>query len=186
MRTVIADLLIPFIAIGLAELGDKTQLSILLLSSKTTKHLQLLAGVSLAFLVVDGVAVLLGSWIIALVPMNLLKMVSGAVFIFFGLLTLRADEQKEEGKLRFKNSLLSGFAFIFMMEWGDKTQIASALFAAQYDPLMVLLGTMVALILVSAMAIYLGRLISDRIDRRLMTKIAGVVFVLIGISFFLL
>jgi len=184
--TVIADLLIPFVAIGLAELGDKTQLSILLLSSRTTKHLQLLTGVSLAFLVVDGVAVLLGSWITAFVPMSLFKIASGAVFVIFGLLTLRTDKEKEEGKLQFKSALLSGFALIFMMEWGDKTQIASALFAAKYDPAMVLLGTMTALILASMMAIYLGRLISDRIDRRLMTKIAGAVFVLIGISFFLL
>jgi putative Ca2+/H+ antiporter (TMEM165/GDT1 family) len=72
--------------------------------------------------------------------MSLFKIASGAVFIIFGLLTLRAEKEKEEGKLRFKSSLLSGFALIFMMEWGDKTQIASALFAAKYDPPMVLLG----------------------------------------------
>jgi len=73
-----------------------------------------------------------------------------------------------------------------LAELGDKTQIASALFATRYDPLMVLVGTMTALTLVSVMAIYLGRLISSRINNRVMTKIAGVVFVLVGISFFLL
>jgi len=182
----IADMLVPLVAVGLAELGDKTQLSILLLSSKTTRHLHLLSGVLLAFLVVDGVAVLAGSWITTIVPVNLVKIVSGIVFVIFGALALRAGETKAENKLRFQNSFLSGFTFIFMMEWGDKTQIASALFAARYDPLMVLVGTMTALTLLSVAAICLGKLILSRVDRRIMTKVAGMAFVLIGISFLLL
>lgn len=182
----IADLLVPLVAISLAELGDKTQLSILLLSSKTTRHSHLLLGVILAFLVVDGVAVLVGSWITSIVPINLVKMVSGVLFVIFGVLTLRADDTKEDSRLRFNSPFVSGFAFIFMMEWGDKTQIASALFAAKYDPLMVLAGTMTALTLLSTAAVYLGRIVSTRINRKALTKIAGIAFVLIGVSFFFL
>lgn len=182
----IADLLVPLVAIGLAELGDKTQLSILLLSSKTTRHSHLLLGVILAFLVVDGVAVLVGSWITSIVPINLVKMVSGVLFVIFGVLTLRADDTKEDSRLRFNSPFVSGFAIIFMMEWGDKTQIASALFAAKYDPLMVLAGTMTALTLLSTAAVYLGRIVSTRINRKALTKIAGIAFVLIGVSFFFL
>ena len=182
----IADLLVPLVAIGLAELGDKTQLSILLLSSKTTRHSHLLLGVILAFLVVDGVAVLVGSWITSIVPINLVKMVSGVLFVIFGVLTLRADDTKEDSRLRFNSPFVSGFAFIFMTEWGDKTQIASALFAAKYDPLMVLAGTMTALTLLSTAAVYLGRIVSTRINRKALTKIAGIAFVLIGVSFFFL
>jgi len=66
----IANVLIPLIVIGLVEFGDKTQLSIFLLSAKTKKHLHLLLGVMLAFLIVDGVAVLIGSRIIDIVPMR--------------------------------------------------------------------------------------------------------------------
>ncbi len=58
---------------------------------------------------------------------------------------------------------------------GDKTQITSALFAVKYSPWMVLIGVMTVLILLSIIAIYLGQFISGRIDRRLITKIAGVV-----------
>jgi len=182
----IADMLVPLVAVGLAELGDKTQLSILLLSSKTTRHLHLLFGVLLAFLAVDGVAVLVGSWITTIVPVNYVKIASGIVFVVFGILTLRDSGARAETKLRFQNSFLSGFAFIFVTEWGDKTQIASALFAARYDPLMVLVGTMTALTLLSVASICLGKLILSRIDRSIMTKVAGTAFVLIGLSFFLL
>lgn len=177
----IADILIPLIAISLAELGDKTQLSILLLSSKTKKHLHLLLGVILAFLIVDGTAILLGSWIMNIIPINWLTTVSGFIFILFGVLILREKETTKESKLHFKNSFLSGFILIFMSEWGDKTQIASGLFATQYNSLMVLVGVMTALTLLSIIAIYLGKIISDRIDKKLITKTAGTAFILIGI-----
>ena len=179
------DILIPLIVTALAELGDKTQLSILLLSAKTKKHLHLLLGVMLAFLLVDGVAVLIGSWVINIVPIRLLKIVSGIVFIIFGVLILRDKEVKGKSKLYFKNSFLSGFILIFITEWGDKTQIASGIFATKYNALMVLIGAMTALTLLSIMAIYLGRFISNKVDKKVVTKIAGIVFILMGISFFL-
>lgn len=40
----IQEILIPFLAVGLAELGDKTQLAVLSLASKTKKHWELLLG----------------------------------------------------------------------------------------------------------------------------------------------
>lgn len=179
----IPDILIPLITIGLAEFGDKTQLSILLLSSKTKKHLHLLLGIMLAFLVVDGIAVLLGSWITGIIPLIFLKISSGIVFIIFGILILKDNEWKNEVKLYSKNSFLSGFILIFITEWGDKTQIASGIFATRYNALMVLLGTITALTLLSAMAIYLGKFLSDRVDKKLMEKIAGILFILMGVFF---
>ncbi|NPV62002.1 MAG: TMEM165/GDT1 family protein [Methanotrichaceae archaeon] len=179
---ILQGVFIPFLAIALAEMGDKTQLSVLLLSSRTHEYLKLLAGVMLAFLIVDGVAILLGYWVTAFVPMSLLKLISAAVFIGFGVLILiRNAEEAEE--VSFKSPFISGFSLIFVSEWGDKTQIASALFAAEYGAGQVLAGTMLALLLLSILAIYLGRLISERVDRRLITRVAGVVFIIIGVSF---
>jgi len=181
----IIDVLIPLIVIGLAEFGDKTQLSIFLLSSKTKKHFHLLLGVMLAFLIVDGAAVLIGSWIINIVPIHLLRILSGIIFIIFGVLILRDKEVKGKSRLYSRNSFLSGFALIFITEWGDKTQIASGIFATKYNLLMVLMGAMTALTLLSAVAIYLGKFISNKVDKKVLTKIAGTVFILMGISFFL-
>ncbi|MCP8307212.1 MAG: TMEM165/GDT1 family protein [archaeon] len=179
------DLLIPFIVIGLAELGDKTQLSILLLSTKTEKHLHLLSGVILAFLIVDGIAILVGDWITSIVPIDLVKIISGIIFIIFGILTLRSAKKEKGGKYYFKNPFYSGFGLIFLSEWGDKTQIASGLFTTRYNGLMVLIGAMSALTLLSIVAIYLGKFISSKIKRKTITKIAGALFILIGTSFFL-
>ncbi|MDD5111759.1 MAG: TMEM165/GDT1 family protein [Candidatus Altiarchaeota archaeon] len=182
----IADALVPFIAVGLAELGDKTQLSILLLASKTSRHLPLLAGICLAFLIVDGAAIAAGSWITSVVPPAVLKAVSGLVFIFFGVLTLLRRPEESGGTKSGQNPLLSGFMLIFLAEWGDKTQITAALFATRYNPWLVLAGTMASLAMLSAMAIYIGRLLSEKINRSLITRAAGLLFILIGLASFAL
>ena len=180
------DIMIPLLAVGLAEMGDKTQLSVLLLSSRTREYAQLLAGVMLAFLLVDGFAILVGSWVTNVIPLHLVKLISGAVFILFGIMTLKGNqEEEEESHLSPRNAFVSGFSMIFLSEWGDKTQIASALFATEYDPCLVFVGVMTALLILSIMAIYLGKFLASRIDRRLITRAAGVVFLLIGISFVL-
>jgi len=180
------ELLIPLVAVGLAEMGDKTQLSVLLLSSRTRQYAQLLSGVMLAFLLADGFAILVGSWVTSVVPIHLMKLISGAVFIFFGIMILRGgSDEDEESDLSPKNAFLSGFSMIFLSEWGDKTQIASALFATEFNPWSVFIGVMVALFILSVMAIYLGRFLAGRIDRRLTAKAAGTIFLLIGLSFIL-
>lgn len=181
------EIIIPLLAVGLAEMGDKTQLSILLLSSKTQEYFRLLLGVMLAFLLADGIAILLGSWVTSVIPVHLVKIVSGLVFILFGLLILKGDrdDDTEESNLSAGRAFVSGFTMIFLSEWGDKTQIASALFAAEYDPKMVFIGVMIALLILSVMAIFLGKFLSSRIDRRAITKVGGVLFLLIGLSFLL-
>ena len=179
------DILIPLLAVGLAEMGDKTQLSILLLSSRTQEYARLVLGVMLAFLLADGLAILVGSYIDAVVPVTTVKALSGLVFILFGILILKEKGEEEESvqSLSARGAFLSGFSMIFLSEWGDKTQIASALFATEYDPLMVLAGVMIALFILTLMAIFLGRYLSRRIDRKLMSRVAGGIFLLIGFSF---
>ncbi|MFA5795503.1 MAG: TMEM165/GDT1 family protein [Candidatus Brocadiia bacterium] len=175
------DLLMPLGLVAVAELGDKTQLSILLLSSRTNRHLALLFGVTLAFLIVDGAAILIGSCATSFLPMTPIKIGSGVVFILCGLVTLRSKPDEGEAKAYSGNPFLAGFGLILLTEWGDKTQIVAGLFATQYNPLWVLLGTMVALIALSVMAIYLGRFLGAKLNKRLISKIAGAVFILIGV-----
>ena len=181
------EIIIPLVAVGLAEMGDKTQLSVILLSSRTREYTSLLVGVMLAFLITDGIAILIGSWVTAVIPLHLLKLISGGVFILFGAMILRGGQEgaEEESGLSSGNALMSGFSLIFLSEWGDKTQIASALFATEYDPVMVLIGVMAALFILSAMGIYLGRIISEKVDRRLVSRIAGTVFLIIGLAIIL-
>jgi putative Ca2+/H+ antiporter (TMEM165/GDT1 family) len=179
------DILIPMVVVGLAEFGDKTQIALLLLASKTEKRLHIVLGAMMAFLMVDGIAILAGDWIADAAPGGLIKALSGTIFIIFGFLMLRNKKGEIETEYHLKNPFYSGFILIFVSEWGDKTQIVSGLLAAKYNGLMVLLGIIIALGSLSLMAVYLGRLISNNMNSVTITKIAGILFMLMGTSFFL-
>jgi len=176
------DLLIPMIVIGIAELGDKTQIAIFLLSTKTKERLKLLSDIILAFLLADGAAVLAGDCITRIVPLSYIKILSGIIFILFGLIAF-IHVRREKKSHDLKKPFYSGFTLIFVAELGDKTQIASGLFAARYNPLLVLIGIMISLTLLSIMAIYLGSFISTKVNEKILSKIGGIVFILIGIVF---
>ena len=144
----------------------------------------LLLGVLLAFLIVDGIAIAAGSWITSIIPLQIMKIISGILFIVFGSVMLIRKEKDAEQKKTYNNAFISGFFLIFLAEWGDKTQIASGLFGTQYDAVMVLCGTILALALVSIMAVYFGKIIAERINKKLLTRAAAVIFIIMGIMFF--
>jgi len=180
----IEDFVLPFITIGLAELGDKTQLAVLALSSKTKKYLQLLLGVILAFIIADGLAVLFGKAISNTIPIKYIKIGSGIIFIVFGVITLLKNK-KENKEVSIKNPFISGFSLIFISELGDKTQIGTALFAAKYNPVLVFIGIISALTILSITAIYLGKFLTKKLKKSTISTIAGILFIIIGIiSFF--
>lgn len=182
----IQDFLIPFLLVGLAELGDKTQLAVLILSTKTRKYAMLLAGVMLAFILTDGLAILLGNFIADRVPMDYVRIGAGIMFIIFGLTTLLGREDDDDDQsYELKNPFISGFGLILVSEMGDKTQLASALLATQYNPFMVFAGVILALFILSALAVYVGKVLMERINKRTISTTAGIMFILIGISFFL-
>ncbi|HPU46845.1 MAG TPA: TMEM165/GDT1 family protein [Bacteroidales bacterium] len=180
-----SDILIPFLLVSLAEFADKTQLLIIVLASKTNKHFNLFWGIILAFAIVDGIAILAGSLIANLIPQNVMKIVAGGIFIIFGIITF--IKREEEIKLNKKeiNPFITGFLLIFIGEWGDKTQIASATLATQYNPWLVFLGVILAMSLMSILSIFLGNVLMKKIKPKTMSIISGLLFIIIGIFTFI-
>ena len=79
--------------------------------------------------------------------------------------------------------LLTVFATVFVAELGDKTQLATMLYAAdrEVSKLTVFLGASLALILASGIGVIAGSLLSEYISEKVLHYIAGAGFVLIGI-----
>ncbi len=179
----IQDILIPFLTIAIAELGDKTQLAVIGLATKTKKHLQLLLGIVLAFIIADGIAVAFGDFIIKVIPMGYIKSGAGIIFIIFGVAAL-ISHKKKKGKYNLKAPFVSGFSLILLLEIGDKTQIAAGLFATRFSPILVLIGAVSALTALSIIAVYLGKFITRKINRETISIISGILFILIGIASF--
>jgi Ca2+/H+ antiporter, TMEM165/GDT1 family len=175
---------LSFLTIFLAEFLDKSQLAILLLGTKTKRHIELLTGILLAFIIVDGLAVFFGSTISLILPPLLIHLLAGSLFIIFGLLSFRSSDEKtkQTNKLRFP--FISGFTLVFFSEWGDKTQLASALFATKYPPLVVFFGVISALSLLSVLAVTIGSKLISRIKKQTVSIISGIVFLILGFLFF--
>ena len=79
-------------------------------------------------------------------------------------------------------AFLTVFGAVFIAELGDKTQLATMLFAAdkEVSKLMVFAAASAALILASALGVLAGSLMSEYISEKLLHYIAGVGFILIG------
>jgi putative Ca2+/H+ antiporter (TMEM165/GDT1 family) len=124
------------ILITLAELGDKTQLLALALACKY-KAWQVLVGIFFATLAVHLFSTLLGQAVGNLIPDVWLAVITGVLFIGFGIWTLRGDKDgdAERPPSRFGPIVTVGIAF-FLAELGDKTQIMTTTIAA--DPAAVL------------------------------------------------
>ena len=124
------------ILIALAELGDKTQLLALALACRY-KVWQVLIGIFVATLGIHLLSTLAGQLVGNVIPKFWLSVVTGVLFIGFGIWTLRGEKEGEEcaPASRFGPILTVGIAF-FLAELGDKTQIMTITITA--DPAAVL------------------------------------------------
>ena len=78
--------------------------------------------------------------------------------------------------------LLTVFSAVFIAELGDKTQVATMLFAADKgaSKLTVFVGSSAALILTSALGVLIGGLLSQYLNPKVLSVVAGAGFILIG------
>jgi putative Ca2+/H+ antiporter (TMEM165/GDT1 family) len=80
-------------------------------------------------------------------------------------------------------TLLTVFTTVFVAELGDKTQLATLLFASdrEVSKLTVFLGAALALILTSAIGVAAGGIVSEYVSEKYLRYVAGVGFVAIGV-----
>jgi putative Ca2+/H+ antiporter (TMEM165/GDT1 family) len=75
------------------------------------------------------------------------------------------------------------FTTVFLAELGDKTQLATLLFASEkeYSRLVVFFAAAAALIVSTAIAVLLGEMVAKHINTKYLNWISGIGFILIGI-----
>ncbi len=130
-------LAVSTILITLAELGDKTQLLALALACRF-RWWKVLIGILIGTLVIHFFSTIAGQLVGDLIPELWLGVITGLLFVGFGIWTLRGDEDQdgeEAASSRFGPILTTAIAF-FLAELGDKTQIMTMTIAA--DPAAVL------------------------------------------------
>jgi putative Ca2+/H+ antiporter (TMEM165/GDT1 family) len=79
-------------------------------------------------------------------------------------------------------ALLAIFATVFLAELGDKTQLATLLFAAKnpHAKWLVFIAAAAALVLAAGLGVLAGGWLAQHVNTKLLTRIAGVGFIFIG------
>lgn len=188
-----------FIAFGLiflAELGDKTQLMVISLSAKEKSPLKIGLATSMGISLVAVIGIFLGLSVSLLIPIFWIKIAGVLVFFAFGTLTLwqfyrerRKQENEENGegspkksRIKIKNMFIFALLSVFLMEFGDKTQIMTITLTATYvSPMEVGLGAVLSLTLLCFIGAYIGGYISKKLPRKWLDLGTGVFFIVMGV-----
>jgi Ca2+/H+ antiporter, TMEM165/GDT1 family len=180
--------LVSVAVVALAEFGDKTQILALVLTARFGRPIPILLGILCATLVNHALAAAVGKWIAAGLAPGLLRWALGLSFLAMALWTLRPDGldgAAEPASFRTLarrfgvfGTALTGF---FLLEMGDKTQIATITLAARYHTLLpVIAGSTLGMLCADALAIVLGAVAARKLPLGLLRATAAGVFLLMG------
>ncbi|ACB84720.1 TMEM165/GDT1 family protein [Natranaerobius thermophilus] len=173
-----------FFMIFFAEMGDKSQLMAFSLTS-CYKVKTILMGIVISTIINNGAAVFFGAYISNIINLELITIISAMAFLGFGLWTLW---EKEEGIDTLEHSQKCGFgslvsvATLFTLaELGDKTQLATAVYAANHgSPLLIFGGVMLGMLTADAIGIFLGYKLKDKFSYRKMKLFSSFIFFGLG------
>lgn len=182
----IEDVLISLAAVGVAELGDKTQLLVLLLARRFRRPLAVVLGLLAALALSNLVAALLGHWIDRTVPDAVLAWLVGGLFIVIGLWTAFGTEDDGEDELPTRSNrrvLASVFLIFLLAELGDKSQLTTVGLSATLSGWWaVALGATLGAALVNLPVVWIGhRLQTPRLEQ-LFRWGGAILFVAIGLA----
>ena len=169
--------------VALAEIGDKTQLLAFVLAARFKKPLPIILAIFCATVVNHGLAGALGAWITDMLTPETLRWVVGASFIGMAVWTMIPDKIEDEETKVASHLGVFGATLVtfFLAEMGDKTQIATVAMAAHYpNPVMVVIGTTIGMIVADVPAVFIGDRFSKKIPMKLVHSIAAAIFAVMG------
>lgn len=172
-----------FLLVFLAEIGDKSQLVCMTLAAKH-RHWPVLLGAVTGFAVINLLAVLFGTVVASWIPAFWLALIVAGLFGFFGIqsLLMKDDLDDENAELLSNKSVfITALLMIFIAEFGDKTQLAVAGLASTYHGVPVWIGATLALLVTTALGVWVGQRLLKRLPLRLIQKFSGVLFLLLAL-----
>ena len=192
-------LAVAFGVVFVAELGDKSQLLAMTLAARY-RPWAVLAGIAAATLVLQGLAVLVGSFVGDRLPTRPIQVVAGLAFLAFAVWTLLdrddddadgadadGDDAGEPGGVEHdaaperRSGLLTAGTAFFVSEFGDKTMLATVTLATQQGALGTWLGASAGMVAADALAVVVGAVAGARLPRRVVRWVAAATFALFGL-----
>lgn len=169
----------------IAEMGDKTQLMLVALTSKY-KLRDIIMGTAVAILILNGLAVLAGGLVGSLIPDWLIKIIAAAAFMYFAITSLIKDDEEENATERghFKFAPLTVFCTFFVAELGDKTQLTAMTFGANEglsNAIIVWIACSIGLFLADIIGMLIGYLLKSKTPDGFLNTLAFFIFAIFGI-----
>lgn len=170
--------------VALAEIGDKTMLLAIVLAAKLRAHWQILAGIFAATIANHALAALLGREIAGLVDAPWFRIAVALSFIVMAVWALVPDklDGDEKGFRQRGGPFLTTLVAFFLVEMGDKTQVATIALGAQYQCVAaVAAGTTLGMMIANAPAVFLGEALVERISLKATRIAAAILFAALGL-----
>ncbi|ODP38330.1 TMEM165/GDT1 family protein [Sphingomonas turrisvirgatae] len=169
--------------VALAEIGDKTQLLAILLATRFKRPGPIVLGILVATLANHFLAALVGQQVASLLEGKWFRYLIAASFVAMGFWTLIPDKiaDLEDKPARFGAFLSTSIAF-FLVEMGDKTQVATVALGARFAEVgWVTAGTTLGMMLANVPAVLLGNELIKRVPLSKVRFAAALLFLAIGI-----
>ncbi len=186
MLEFIGDAALAAGAIFVAEFGDKSQLLILAFATRYPWR-PIVVGLVLAAAVIQGISVLLGAAVGAILPDNLIGIVAGLAFLGVAAWTLLAPEDDDEGQTPDRAPSRAGIALVatvaltfVIAELGDKTMLATFALAASQGALATWIGSTIGEVAANLVAVVIGRQVGARLSARVIRIGSAALFAIAG------
>src|SRR5262245_44930949 len=170
--------------VAVAEIGDKTQLLALMLAARYRKPVPIILGILLATLANHALAAWVGAAVANWIGADAMRWILGATFIAMAGWCLIPD-QADDGPQAARRAcaFLATLVAFFLVEIGDKTQIATVALAARFNSLVaVTAGTTVGMLLANVPVVLFGDAIARRLPLKWMRATAALLFVALGLA----
>ncbi len=180
------QLLIAFSTVGLAELGDRTQLLTLILVARFKRPWALILAIFFASIVNFGVAGIIGTHIAEFLTPRRLELVVGVSMLGMAIWELIPEKLSKEQKTIHKgvSAFLSMFIAYLIAEIGDKTQLATLALAAAYQStVLVVAGATLGMLAANAPVAFLGNAFAHRLPITAIRLGTAVLFAVVGVFF---
>jgi putative Ca2+/H+ antiporter (TMEM165/GDT1 family) len=170
--------------VAIAEIGDKTQLLALMLAARYRKPVPIILGIFCATLANHALAAWVGAEVAAWIGADAMRWVLAVTFIVMAgwcLIPDKADDGPQAA--RQAGAFLATMVAFFLVEIGDKTQIATVALAARFNALLaVTAGTTVGMLLANVPVVLFGDAIAKRVPLKWVRAAAALLFLLLGLA----
>lgn len=168
--------------VAVAEIGDKTQLLAMILAAKFRRPVPIILGILVATILNHTGAAALGFVVARWLSGPTFQILVGAGFIAMALWALIPDKDDEGAANRAAGGVfLTTVVAFFLVEIGDKTQIATTLLAARFqDIAVVAAGTTLGMMIANVPAVLLGEAATRIVPLRYVRIGAALIFLILG------